>query len=333
MHDRLLGSTGLTVSEIGFGAWGIGGVSNGAIGYGPTDDRESLRALRRAFELGMTFYDTAALYGYGHSERLIGTALKDVRARVVLASKVGFLNAEGSQDFSPDRIRTSLEGSLRRLQTDYLDLYQLHDPSLEVLERDDRIMETLQALKREGKIRAVGLTARSPDDALDAIRQFGVSCVQVNFNMLDQRARENGLMTRCLSAHVGLIIRTPLCFGFLTGGYSSESLFDSMDHRSRWPAEQRARWVEGHRVFAGTTQGPATAAQAALRFCLSYPAVSTVIPGMLAAQHVEENTVASQLGPLTQSERIAVEKIYTDHQFFVGRESHSVTGGAHAEVS
>src|SRR5207249_10447963 len=137
-----LGQTALEISEIGFGAWGIGGASAGAVSYGPTDDGESLRALRRAFDLGVTFYDTADLYGHGHSEQLIGAAFRDIRTRVVLATKVGFLAPYGPQDFSPRHVRTALEGSLRRLQTDYVDVYQLHNPPMDLLRSNPGLVET-----------------------------------------------------------------------------------------------------------------------------------------------------------------------------------------------
>src|SRR3989338_3843598 len=226
MNYRQLGATGLKVSEIGFGGWGIGGVANGAVAYGPTDDRESVDALQRAFDLGINFYDTSDVYGYGHSEALIGAVFKRVRTKVTIASKVGFLRADGPQDFSSRHIRTAIEQSLRRLQTDYIDLYQLHSPPIMLLESDVGIMHTLESLRKEGKIRALGISVRSPDDGLIAIRKFGFKCVQVNFSLLDQRAVENELMELCKARNVGLICRTPLCFGFLSGKYSAESVFD-----------------------------------------------------------------------------------------------------------
>ena len=157
MKYRKLGQTGIEISEIGFGAWGIGGNAGGAAGYGATDDRESKAALRRSFELGVTFYDTSDLYGFGHSESLIGEVFKGAREKVVMATKVGFHSPHEPQDFSSAHLRRSLEASLKRLQTDYLDLYQLHNPPVELLEREEEILKTLEAMKREGKIRAFGI--------------------------------------------------------------------------------------------------------------------------------------------------------------------------------
>ena len=320
MKYRDLGATGLSVSEVGFGAWGIGGVGNGAVSYGPTDDEESKAALRRAFDLGVTFYDTADLYGYGHSESLIGGVLKDVRKQIVIASKVGHLGPYGPQDFSPDHIRRALEGSLRRLQTDYIDLYQLHNPPIEMLRQDERILGTLGDLQREGKVRVIGISVRSPEDGLAAVLEFGFRSIQVNFNMVDQRALENGLMDLFRTRGVGLVGRTPLCFGFLTGKYSAESQFGSDDHRSAWPAQQIALWADAGRLFSSVWPGEAcTHAQMALRFCLSYPAVSTVIPGMLSRLQVEENILASHAGPLGEHMRLQIERIYRENRFFIGR--------------
>lgn len=319
MNYRQLGDTGIRVSEIGFGGWGIGGTPMDARAYGPTDDKESLNALYKALELGITFYDTAALYGYGHSEKLIGEAFKGDRQKVVISSKVGYKNFKGEQDFSPAYIRESLERSLKRLQTDYIDVYQLHDPPLELLESDASILETMESLKREGKIRAVGISVRSPDDSMSAIKQFSFETIQVNFNLVDMRALEFGLFDRCEKQGIGIIIRTPLCFGFLTGVYSSKNDYHARDHRSKWSPEQIERWGSAYKLFATelTENEELTNGQIALRFCLSFLPVSTVIPGMLTPEHVLENAISSQLGPFPASIIERFTNIYKEHQFFI----------------
>ncbi len=321
MRYRPLGATGIRVSEIGFGAWGIGGNANGAVAYGPTDDDDSRRALRRAFESGINFFDTADFYGFGHSETVLGNALRDVRSDVVIATKAGMLSAVGAQDFSPEHLLRSLEQSLARLGTDYIDLFQLHSPPIDLLQRDDRCVATLDRLRREGRIREYGISARSPDDALIAVRDLGFRCVQVNFNLLDQRARENGLFEVCQREGAGIIGRTPLCFGFLTGRYSPAALFDPDDHRSRWSPEQRERWASALGLFLAEVKSNTeqTPAQFALRFCLSFAALSSVIPGMLTEDHVQENARASGLGALPKAERAAIVEIYQGNQFFVER--------------
>lgn len=318
MKYRRLGSTGPEVSEIGFGAWGIGGNANGAVAYGPADENESKNALRRAFDLGINFFDTSDFYGFGRSEELIGQALKQVRSRIVIATKVGLLSAAGDQDFSAGHIRRAVENSLRRLQTDYLDLYQLHSPSIKLLERDDTILTSMQALQAEGKIRAVGVSVRSPDDGLIVARNFNVGCIQVNFNMIDQRARENGLLALCSDRGIGVIARTPLCFGFLSGKYSVKQDFGPFDHRSKWSSAQIECWADAYRLFVGAVKngGDHTPAQLALRYCLSSPGVSTVIPGMLTNAHVEENAAASDLGAIPGAELHRIGEIYDRHSFF-----------------
>lgn len=318
MRYRTLGATGLRVSEIGFGAWGIGGNANGAIAYGPTNDDESKRALRHAFEAGVTLYDTADFYGFGHSEEVLGAGLADIRSQVVIATKVGMLDAAGTQDFSPAHIRYALEQSLRRLGTDYIDLYQLHSPSIGLVEEDQEILACMEALQREGKIRAFGVSVRSPEDGLIAVK-LGVKCLQVNFNLLDQRAAENGLFDLCQERGVGVIGRTPLCFGFLTGQYSSRDKFDATDHRNRWKPDQRDKWAGAYPLFLTALQDreEQTPAQFALRFCLSFPALSSVIPGMLTVAHVDDNTRASDIGGLRDSERSAIMAIYREHDFFL----------------
>ena len=321
MRYRTLGATGIRVSEIGFGAWGIGGSSNGAVAYGPTDDETSRRAVRSAVECGVNFFDTADFYGFGHSETVLGNALRDVRGNVVIATKAGMLSTSGEQDFSPEYLRRSLEKSLFRLRTDYIDLFQLHSPPIDLLLRDDRYMATLERLRREGSIRAYGISARSPGDALIAVRDLGFRSVQVNFNLLDQRAMENGLFDLCQSEGVGIIGRTPLCFGFLTGQYSAAAQFDPNDHRSRWSLEQRERWASALGLFLAKVKSSAeqTPAQFALRFCLSFAAISTVIPGMLTEEHVKENALASGLGALSDFERTAIVEVYRGSRFFVER--------------
>jgi aryl-alcohol dehydrogenase-like predicted oxidoreductase len=320
MKYRALGSTGLRVSEIGFGAWGIGGAAAGAVAYGPTDDDESRRAIGRAVELGITFFDTAGLYGYGHSESLLGETLRTVRPRVVLASKAGRVDQLGGQDFTPPAIRRALTDTLRRLRTDYLDVFQLHDPPLAQLRAEPSIVETMRTLKAEGWIRAWGISALSPEDGLAAVREFGVETLQVNFNMADQRARECGLFDLCEAGDVGLIGRTPLCFGFLTGHYAPDAAYDAHDHRSRWSVAQRRAWSAAPEALTAAEwrDDSETGAQQALRYCLSYPALSTVIPGMLTVAHVEENAAASDHAPLGDDGRRRIEAAYTRQSFFLG---------------
>jgi aryl-alcohol dehydrogenase-like predicted oxidoreductase len=321
MRHRTLGATGLTVSEIGFGAWGIGGPSPGATSYGPTDDAVSLRTLDRAFDVGVTLYDTSNAYGNGHSETLLGRAHKPRRHQVVLATKAGFPRFDQDQDFSPAALRTSLEGSLQRLQTDHVDLFQLHSPAIDLLRDDPSVLETLRALVKEGKARAFGVSVRAPDDGLVAIRELGIPVIQVNLNLLDQRAVLNGLLDLAQQTRTAVIARTPLSFGMLTGQVDTGRTFDPQDHRSRWSREQIGRWIEGSRRFVAAlaADGRATAPQIALRYCLSHPAIAATIPGMMRPEEVDENAGASDLGPLGADALAEIARIYAGSDFFGGK--------------
>jgi aryl-alcohol dehydrogenase-like predicted oxidoreductase len=321
MKYRTLGTTGIAVSEIGFGAWGIGGPSPGATSYGPTDDELSLRTLERAFEQGITFYDTSNAYGDGHSEALLGSAFAARRDKVVIATKAGYPRFDLDQDFTPAFLRTSLDGSLGRLRTDHVDLFLLHSPPLALLKSDPEILETLRALQREGKIRAWGVSTRAIEDGAPLIDELGVPAIEINLNLMDQRAVDSGLLTLAQQRNVAVIARTPLCFGLLSGRVAADTVFDSRDHRSKWPRAQIERWIEGCRQFvdAVAEHHGATPAQVALRYCLSHPAITSTIPGMMRPEEVDDNTRASELGPLSAVQMDEIDRIYHSENFFVGR--------------
>lgn len=304
MNYRKLGNTGMSVSEVGMGCWGIGSKA-----YGTVSDSVCIATLMTAYQEGVNFFDTADIYGDGHSEEVVGKALRNVRSRVKIATKVGSLPHQGREmpvALDEAHIRKSVDESLRRLQTSYIDLYQLHSPPLLLME--DAI-GVLADLKGEGKIRAVGVSAKSPEDAMEAIIDHRVDVVQVNYNMIDQRARELGVMDLARDLEVGLIVRTPLAFGFLTGRYPVGSKFEAPDHRANWSQAQIDLWADAWRLFGdgGTAK--------ALGFCLAHEGVSTVIPGMLKPSDVEENT-HYQL--LTLEEVKIIEQVYNENNFFIG---------------
>lgn len=314
MKYRKLGATSIEVSEIGFGTWGLGGTS-----YGPVDDNESVRALQRAFDLGITFYDTADLYGNGHSETILGKALGAKRKQIIIGTKGGTLPHSGfhmPQDFSPQYIRGALEASLKRLGTDYIDLYQLHSPKLEEIQGQE-LRATLEELKAAGKILEYGISVRAPKDGVAAIQAMNFRTVQANFNLIDQRAIECGLLSLAQEKGIGVIARTPLCFGFLTGNLKETTSFAEGDHRKLWPKAQLKRWADAVALFEKLYQSKGnTPAQLALRFCLSAPGISTVIPGMMNVKEVEENASASDLPSLDAEELAAVKEIYAAHEFY-----------------
>lgn len=313
MNYRRLGNTGITVSEIGFGSWGIGGLTEGATSYGPTDDNESRLALLSAFHNGITLYDTSDIYGNGHSEELIGETLRPVRSKIVIASKGGFTKHRGPHNVSTQFLRERLEGSLRRLRTDYIDVYQLHSPPMSMVTPE--VVETLESFRLEGKIRAFGFSLKDPLQGLAAII-LGFKSLQVNFNMLDQRAWKNGLFPLAEQKSVGLIGRTPFNFGFLAGN-GSELNFDPRDHRSNWSQSQLERWAKAPDLFSFlNNKKERTNAQLALQFCLSFKAISSVIPGILHPGEALENAIASDLGPLTLEELEVISQINANNTFF-----------------
>ena len=310
VQTRALGTTAIQVSAIGFGTWAIGGDSAGTLGYGRTDDEESIAALIAAHRLGCTFFDTSNLYGWGHSETLLARAFAGCRREIVIASKAGYVRPDGIQDFSPDAIRRSLDNSLGRLRTDYLDLLQLHNPAPANV--DDRLVHALEEMQRERTIRAFGISARSPDEALLFATRFRPATLQVNFNLGDLRALRNGLFDACRTRHIGIVVRTPLAAGFLTGHLGVEDIFADSDHRARFDAGMRTRWIEAIRLLRPVFDDApdATPAQNALRFCLSFDEVSTVIPGMVRRSDVEEDMLAAALPRLQPHQLREVEAVY-----------------------
>jgi aryl-alcohol dehydrogenase-like predicted oxidoreductase len=315
--SRTLGRTGRSVFPIGFGAWGIGGATDGQTSYGATDDRASLEALQTAMALGINFYDTAALYGYGKSEQLIGESFSSRRDRAIIATKAGYLRYDQPADFSPASLTRSLMDSLSRLKTDHIDLFQLHNPAPSDLIEQPFILGTLQKLQREGLIRSIGASVKSPMDGLTIINHFDVDALQINFNMMDLRALETGLLDRAVERNIAIIARTPLAFGFLSGSVTRDTVFPEGDHRRKLPPSQIARWIEGsNRLFEVADQPDTqTRSQIALRFCLSFEGISVVIPGMLTADEVRANIFAAELGPLPLDAVERILNIYRQYTF------------------
>lgn len=308
MRSRVLGRTGLQISEIGFGAWAIGGDKHGH-SYGPTDNAESLRAIARALDLGCTFFDTADLYGHGLSEKLLGQALEKQRQNCVIATKVGgdFYHGPFRKNFDAEYIRTALEKSLERLRTDYIDLYQLHNPPLMMLERGAHYA-ILDELKQEGKIRFYGVSVHDAYEGTMAIATGKPDVIQVAYSILRQDPRED-LFPLAQEENIGLIVREPLASGMLTGKYTAASTFSASDMRAEWPPEylaMQARVAEKAR-FLVTPQR--TLAQAALRFVLDEAAVSVVIPGIKTVAHAVENLAVSEAPGLSAEEHATLRDL------------------------
>lgn len=317
MKYREFGRTGFSVSEVGFGTWGLGGDA-----YGPTDDVVSIACLRRAVDRGINFYDTSDLYGAGHSEEVLGRAFEGIRDKVLIGTKVGLLPHSGFHmpvDFSPDYIHSAIDASLGRLRTDYIDLYQLHSPEIPYLRDHPQVCETLLSLQKAGKVRAIGLSARSPADALAALELFDFASVQVNFNLIDHRARESGLFEVAATRNVAIIARTPLCFGYLTGRLTGSKAKDlrGKDHRANWPEDQLQRWAQTPGLFTALHERLHLApTQLALKFCLSPSVVSSTIPGMMSLAEVDENAAIPDLPPLIPEILDEIGTIYRSNTFY-----------------
>ena len=298
MRYRILGKTGIRVSEIGFGAWGIGGEP-----WGAADDDAAARALSRAFDLGITFFDTAMVYGKGHSEELIGRALGGRRDEIVIASKVPPKNFTWpvtpdtpiEETFPADWIIECTEASLRRLQTDYLDVQQLHAWTPDYVAETDWY-DAMETLKEQGKIRAAGVSVNDwdPHGGTGLVRSGMIDTVQVIYNIFEQRPAEK-LLPAAQANNVGIIVRVPFEEGLLTGQFGPDTEFDEDDWRREWLTRERLeeveRRVEPLKGFLNDDRP--TLPALALKFCLSHPAVSTVIPGMRKLEHVEANCAVS----------------------------------------
>lgn len=304
MQYRELGTTGTRVSAIGYGAWGIG---TGAGWVGGSED-ESVRALHRALDLGLTLVDTA--HEYGESERIVGDVLADRRDRdrVVVATKVSPLNRtwpappglHPDDVFTAAHLRASAEESLRRLRVEHLDLLQLHVWDDAWLGRGDW-QDGVAALKDEGLVGAFGVSLNDYDgwSAVEAVRTGAVDSVQLIYNVFDPRARDD-LFGLCVEHGTGVVVRVPLDEGGLTGRITASSTFDPDDFRSTYFGGGRAAEVESRVRDLADDLGVEVAdiPTLALRFCLSHPAVSAVIPGMRSVRNVERNCAVPDLGPL-----------------------------------
>jgi len=305
---RTLGRTGLQVSEVGFGAWAIGGNAHGN-SYGPTDDRISVAAVRRAVDLGCTLFDTADVYGWGHSEEILGQALEGRREDVLLATKVGgdFYHGGVRLNFDPGYIAFALERSLKRLRTDHVDLYQLHNPPAEVMS-DPATYEALDSLKAENKISHIGVSIHEPYEGLLCLEAGAPEALQLPFSIVRQEWDE--LFAEARRANVGIIAREPLGNGFLSGKIPATATFPPGDIRHPWPGPMvadRARVADRLRFLARDGR---TLAQSALRFVLAVPEVSATIPGAKTPDQVEEDLAASDAPPLTEEELRRVRALH-----------------------
>lgn len=310
MNYRTLGRTGLKVSTVGFGAWAIGGNRFGN-SYGPTDDETSRRAIAKALDLGCTFFDTADVYGHGHSETLLGEVIGN-SPEVIIATKVGgaYMYNDprwGHINFSPQYIRFACQQSLQRLRRDYIDLYQLHNPDIGLI-GDGHVFEALDQLRSEGLIRFYGVSIFTPEEGMACIRNGKPDTLQVVYNLFFQVPAQE-LFPLAREHNIGIIAREPLANGFLSGKYDEAANFPPGDIRSRWPREHLLAYVQAARALRFLQTKARTLAQAAIRFALDNPAVSVVIPGCKNEAQVAENLAAADQAPLSHEESQRIQEV------------------------
>ena len=296
MNFRRFGNTELQVSEIGFGAWAIGGgatVGSTAIGWGDANDATSKEAIQKSLALGINFFDTADIYGLGHSEKLIGDTIGN-RKDVVIATKVGNVsrNNQFTVDYTKEYILNACEKSLKRLKREAIDYYQLHSAKLSHLEQGDCI-EAMQLLQQSGKVRFWGLSLSTfyPFPEADFLMNYHLgSGFQLVLNIINQRAIP--LMKKASGLGYGIIARMPLQFGLLTGKFDSEVSFPANDHRKKRLTDQviDAYNNDIKAVWQLCEKYKLTKTQLALSFILSHPEVSTVIPGIRTPEQAKSNT-------------------------------------------
>jgi aryl-alcohol dehydrogenase-like predicted oxidoreductase len=315
MDYRELGTTGLRVSTVSFGAWAIGNA------WGPVDSEESLSALHRAVDLGVNFFDTADVYGDGHSERLLAQLKRERSEEIIIATKAGRrLNPHVDEGYNAENLNAFVERSLQNLETDSLDLLQLHCPPIESYYRP-ALFDALDDLVRKGRIKNYGVSVQKVEEALKAIEFPNVRSVQIIFNIFRQRPAEL-FFKEAARRKVGILARLPLSSGMLTGKLTAESTFSAEDHRNfnrHGEAFDRGETFSGVDYETGLSAVDElrallprgmSMAQFALRWILMFDAVTCAIPGAKRPSQVEENVAAADLPPLSEETMRQVNEIY-----------------------
>jgi len=314
MKTRRLGKTGLQVSEIGFGGWAIGGNAWGN-SYGETDDAVSKAAIRRALQRGITLFDTADVYGQGHSEALLGEVLTEwVGPPPVVVTKGGinFYRKDGTlePDWTPFALAHAVQQSLTRLRREALDVFLLMNPPVEDLDRF-RVWETMDALKRAGKIKWYGASVAEPADGVWLLKNgLPVDVLEVGYSLFYQGATTE-LLPLARRRKVGVLAREPLANGFLTGKYDPDATFPDGDIRAALPPEYVAAMAEtAANLDFLRRDGARTPAQAGLRFVLDDPGVSCVVVGAKTPEQVDENVLAADVPPIDAAERERIAGVF-----------------------
>lgn len=318
MQYRELGRTGYKVSTISFGAWAIGGA------WGSVEDKDSLAALHRSLDLGVNFFDTADVYGDGRSERLLAQLRKERKEKFYIATKAGRrLPKQEARGYSRENLTAFIDRSLKNLETDCIDLLQLHCPPMEVYYMPE-VFGVLDDFVKAGKLRYYGVSVEKVEEALKAIEFPGVQSVQIIFNMLRQRPSDL-FFAEAQRKKVGILARLPLSSGMLSGKLTRSSNFEATDHRAfnrhgeafdrgeTFSGVDYERGLEVVEKLRPLVPEGTTLAQLALRWILMFPAVTCAIPGAKRASQAEENAASAELPPIP---RETMDKI---HQIYVGR--------------
>ena len=328
MRYRTIAKTEVTVSEVGFGVWTVS-----TSWWGITDEAIGIRLLQQAFDLGITFFDTADTYGNGLGETILAKALGDKRAYITIGTKFGYdfynnTSRRGHEElphnWRPEYVRFALEESLKRLQTDHVDIYQLHNPRLDAMQRDDLFAE-LEALKTQGKIRAYGpalgpaIAERQIEEGAYAIERRGVDIVYIIYNLLEQMLGQ-GLFEKGRRAGTGFLVRVPHASGLLDGSVTESTVFGENDHRAHRVStdEKKKLWqtdgLKKVQQLSFLTEGAGrTLAQAALKFILAEPAITSVLPNIYNERALREFAAAPDGVDISPQGYERVQRLYADN--------------------
>jgi len=309
IQKRILGKSGIEVTKIGVGLWAIGGSE-----WGEVQDQESLDMISAALDIGINFFDTADVYGVGHSEELLGKAMKGRREKFIVATKIGWLGFDGEKGVSQydtvDKLISGVEGNLKRLQTDYVDLIQchidFHEPNMEIF------VKGYQKLQQQGKVRAYGVST-SDFEYLQAFNaENKTSTLQIDYSILN-RTPEKEIFPYTIENDLGVLVRGPLAMGLLTGKFSKDSRFGEGDFRRNWLNNE-----DEHQIFLNDLEkveklkelvNGRSLAQLAIQFVMHHPAVTVSIPGAKRISQLKENVKAALMSELTPDDLAHIDSI------------------------
>ncbi|KHF40393.1 aldo/keto reductase [Halalkalibacter okhensis] len=317
MNYRQLGNTQLKVSELSFGTWAIGG------SWGKSNDQEALRGLAYAMDAGVNFFDTADVYGDGHAEELLGRATKGKEDQIYIATK--FCRAGDIHDletYSEKSVRAYCEASLKRLQREQIDLFQIHCPPFEIIKHGE-VFGVLDQLQQEGKIRHYGVSVETIEEGLYCLEKTNIKALQVIFNMLRQKPLEE-LFPKAKEKGVGILARVPLASGLLTGKFTEDATFAEDDHRhfnrdgqafnvgETFGGLEFHKGVELSNNLRWVEEGRGNMTRAALRYILDQETITCAIPGFKTVKQVEDSLQAINVPSFTHEELAKIKEFYQE---------------------